>query len=121
MAGKLNELWKVGSGQPLASAIPIGGLAIDAENRSAYSRDADGNIFEIGSSSGGLPDDTGKVGQVINTRGNGGEWSPIRTNPNILTEDYSIEDGVSGSATDGFTIEDNVTLTIPDGSVFSIV
>ncbi len=49
------------------------------------------------------------------------EWSPIRTNPNQLLADYTLEAGVSGAVTDRFTIIQGVTLTIEDGCVLSIV
>ena len=49
------------------------------------------------------------------------EWSPIRTNPNQLLADYTLQAGVSGAVTDRFTIIQGVTLTIEDGCVLSIV
>ncbi len=49
------------------------------------------------------------------------EWCPIRTNPNQLLADYTLQAGVSGAVTDRFTIIQGVTLTIEDGCVLSIV
>ena len=49
------------------------------------------------------------------------DWSPIITNPIVLTEDFTLQDGMSGAVVTGFTIEDGVTLTIPDGSTLSVV
>jgi hypothetical protein len=45
----------------------------------------------------------------------------IVQNPNTLTEDYALESGFSGVVASGFTIADGVTLTIPTGSVLSVV
>ncbi len=71
----------------------------------------------------GLPDETGKLGMSITTDGvkKDSKWVPITTNPNILTENYTMTVGTSGSVVTGFTIADGVTLTIPDGSVLSVV
>ena len=55
------------------------------------------------------------------------QWTEIASgglivqNPNTLTEDYTLEDGFSGVVASGFEIADGVTLTIPDGSVLSVV
>lgn len=53
---KLSDLWKKGTVAPMQGDIPEGGLAIDVANKKAYSKASDGNIFEIGSSSGGIPE-----------------------------------------------------------------
>ena len=72
----------------------------------------------------GLPDETNKKGYSI-TSPTGTKkdsvWTPIKTNPIVLPEDWGLASGVSASAVDGFTIPDGITLTVPDGSVLSIV
>ena len=72
----------------------------------------------------GVPNALGKAGQELGTDGSvddAAQWNPIRTNPNIMLEDYVLQTGVSATAASGFTIADTKTLTIPDGSVFSVV
>jgi len=38
-----------------------------------------------------------------------------------MTEDQVMATGTSASVVSGFTINDGVTLTVPDGSVLSVV
>lgn len=79
---------------------------------------------EVSSSGSGLPDATNKKGHSITTgavSASDAEWSPVSTNPNLLEADYVIDTGVSAVVASGFTIDDGVTLTIPTGSVLSVV
>ena len=71
----------------------------------------------------GLPDETGNKGKSVTNNGVEGDsfWSPVTTNPNVLTEDYTIATGTSATVASGFTIDDGVTLTIPDGSTLGVV
>lgn len=71
----------------------------------------------------GLPLETGNLGKSVTTDGVEGDsfWSYVNTNPNTMTSDQTMTVGTSASVVDGFTIADGVTLTIPDGSVLSIV
>ncbi len=50
-----------------------------------------------------------------------GSNTPLSENKNVLTEDYEIPEGSSAVVATGFTIADDVTLTIPDGSVLTVV
>lgn len=78
---------------------------------------------EIGAATG-LPDATGKAGFELGSDGTSAEasvWSPIRTNPNTITANYTLQAGTSGSVVSGFTIADGVTLTIPTGSILTVV
>ncbi len=68
-----------------------------------------------------LPDQTGKAGNELASDGTAEFWSPIRLNPNTIATSYSMEVGVSGMMTSGVTIADTISVTIPDGSVLSIV
>lgn len=71
---------------------------------------------------GTMPIETGKKGYSVTNDGvrKGSFWSQVTCNPVIMTEDQTIQDGVSAVVADGFTIDDGVTLTIPDGSVLVV-
>jgi len=98
-------------------------LGIPSEDNQMLTSDQSGNRSWVNVPVS-VPDATDMAGYELGTRGRDAEdaeWSPIRTNPNLLTHDFTLEDGTSGSAVSGFTIDDDVTLTVPDGSVFTIV
>jgi len=71
----------------------------------------------------GLPNETGNLGKSVTTDGVEGDsfWSFVNTNPNVMNADQVMTAGTSASVVDGFTINDNITLTVPDGSVLSVV
>jgi len=71
----------------------------------------------------GLPDETDQTGKSVTNLGTkkSSFWSFVNMNPNIMDEDQTLPSGVSASVVDGFTINDGVTLTIPDGGVLSVV
>lgn len=76
MAGKLNELWKKGTGIPLSDDIPEGGIAVDVAGNQMYSRSNAGNIFRVGQNTiGDIPglDDAlnGKENVLGNPAANG--------------------------------------------------
>ncbi len=47
MAGKLSELWKIGSTAPTTSDIPKGGLAVDTSNKEVFSSTGS-DVFKVG-------------------------------------------------------------------------
>jgi len=61
-----------------------------------------------------------KINEMINNEEIGAS-TLITQNQNVLTEDFALADGFSGVVTSGFTIADNIILTIPDGSTLSVV
>jgi len=71
----------------------------------------------------GLPDETAQTGKSVTNLGTkkSSFWSFVNMNPNLMTENQTIPNEVSASVVDGFTIEDGITLTIPDGSTLSVV
>ncbi|RLA72762.1 MAG: hypothetical protein DRG30_07035 [Epsilonproteobacteria bacterium] len=71
----------------------------------------------------GLPLETGHLGKSVTTNGVEADsfWSFVNTNPIAMNADQIMTAGTSASVVDGFTINDNITLTVPDGSVLSVV
>lgn len=71
----------------------------------------------------GTPDATGFAGHMLGTRAENAkdsEWSPFITNPIAITVDYVLQDGVNASIVNP-TINDGITVTIPDGSELAIL
>ena len=71
----------------------------------------------------GTPDETGQSFKSLTNVGikKSSFWSYVNMNPIVMTEDQIIPTGASASVVSGFTINDGVTLTVPDGSVLSVV
>ncbi len=99
MSGVKHARLEVTKKKPTAAEIDIAEIAINLEDKLLYTKNQHGVIIPIGGSGGGM----------------------ITQNMNVLTEDFALEDGFSGVVADGFTINDNITLTVPDGSVLSVV
>lgn len=70
----------------------------------------------------GLPLETGNKGMNVTNHGVEGDsfWTPVVTNPNTITTDVVIDTGVNASMVDP-TINDGVTITVPDGSTLVIL
>ena len=99
MGGVKHARLEVAKKKPTTTEVEVAEIAINLVDKLLYTKDHNGDIISIGGSGGGL----------------------ITQNMNVLTEDFVLEDGFSGVVAGGFAIEDNVTLTIPDGSVLSVV
>ena len=111
----LNEAGK----KPKAVDVKRSELVVNVVDKTIYSKDESGNVIAVG---GGLPQPTGKEHQTVTTDGtpSGGYWSPFVTSPNVITEDFTIAVGASASIVSP-TIPDNVTVTIPDGSILVVL
>ena len=110
--------------KPTAVEADVGELIPNLADGTLWSKDPGGTVVQVGSTAVAIADANGKIGYELSTRGasaSDAEWSPIRTNPNILSTDYTFSDGVSGTVASGFEVADGVTITIPDGSTLSIV
>ena len=83
--------------KPQASEIETGEIAINFKDEVLFTKDLLGNVIPVGAS------------------------GVITQNMNLLEKDFALKDGFSGVVTSGFTIDDGVTLTVPDGSVLSVV
>lgn len=83
--------------KPQPSEIGIGEIAINFKDEVLFTKNTTGEVIPVGAS------------------------GVITQNMNVLEKDFALKDGFSGVVTSGFTIEDGVTLTIPDGSVISVV
>ncbi len=70
----------------------------------------------------GLPVETNNQHKTVTTKGVEGDsfWSPFVTSPNDVTEDFTIATGASASIVSP-TINDGITVTIPDGSTLAIL
>ena len=90
---------EVADKKPTSSEIEIGEIAINMEDALLYTKKADGTIISVGGSGAG---------------------GFITQNENTLTEDFILNVGESGVAT-SFVVADNITLTVPDSSILSIV
>jgi len=99
MSGYKHSRLETTKTKPTAAEIGVAEIAINLEDKLLYTKDHNGVVIPVGGSGGGV----------------------ITQNMNVLTEDFALEDGFSGVVTDGFTINDNITLTVPDGSVLSVV
>ena len=65
---------------------------------------------------GTMPIETGKKGQTVTNDGvrKGSFWTPFVSSPNVISEDYTIPAGTNASIVSP-TINDGITITIPDG------
>jgi len=73
-----------------------------------------------GSGSGeGTPSLGKESGKMLGLRDSDVEWTPFLTNPNSIKENYTIPTGSNASIVSP-TIEDGVTVTVPDGSILVI-
>lgn len=70
----------------------------------------------------GLPLETGNQHKTVTTLGVEGDsfWSPIVTSPNVVSENFTLGTGANGSIVSP-TINDGVTVTVPDGSTLVIL
>jgi hypothetical protein len=70
----------------------------------------------------GLPLETGNAHKTVTTDGVEGDsyWSPIVTSPNVIDTDFAMSVGANGSIVSP-TIDDGVTVTVPDGSTLVIL
>ena len=71
---------------------------------------------------GTMPIETGKIGQTVTNDGvrKGSFWSPFVHSPNVVSENFSLQSGVSASIVSP-TINDGITVTVPDGSILVIL
>ena len=95
MANDLGELWKKGTTSPLTADVVEGGLAIDVQNKKAYSKGNDGALFEIGGGGswgdidGNISDQTDLQAELNNKVFNSdGFHSPIRNMVSLTQGQY---------------------------------
>lgn len=95
-----------------------------AEGYVLTAREAEGNVWEEaqGGTGSGLPDENGQSFKTITNNGVTGNsfWSPFVTSPNVVSEDFTLASGASASIVSP-TIEDGVTVEIPDSSILVIL
>lgn len=70
----------------------------------------------------GLPLETGNEHKTVTTDGVEGDsyWSPIVTSPDVISTSFAMTAGANGSIVSP-TINDGVTVTVPDGSTLVIL
>jgi hypothetical protein len=73
-----------------------------------------GNI----SGTGSLPDIYGTKNYELGSDGTTSIWNPIRVNPQVLNENYTLPADANASVTGPFSIGDGFTLTISSGATF---
>lgn len=91
--------------KPTTSDIIRGELAVNLVDKRIYTRDNSNNIIQVGG--------IGATG--------GGVDAVFYENSQTVTTDYTITTGSSASSTGPISIEDGVTITIPDGSRWVIL
>jgi len=89
---------------PLASNVIDGELAVNTADRKLYTRNAAGTVVQIGGGASG-----------------GGTDMVFYENSIIVASDYTITTGKNAMSTGPITINSGVTITVPPGSVWSII
>ncbi len=120
MSNWLNDRIDTKGLKPLPTEVEVGQIVINTVDKMLWSKDPAGNVIPVG---GAIADATGKAGQELSTRGTDRmehEWSPFRTTPQVITEDYTLQDGVNASIVSG-TLDVGVTVTIPVGSIMVVL
>jgi microcystin-dependent protein len=77
-----------------------------------------------------LPDQTGHAGEALTTDGTNASWTPVQSNSTplglfehaaLITANYAIGNGNNAISGGPVTVADGISVTVPSGSVWSIV
>ena len=101
-----------------ASLVPAP-LFPSQEGLALVARAAGGNKWE---KILGLPQENGNAYKTVTTKGVEGDsyWSPLVSSPDVISADFALEVGQNASIVSP-TINDGITITIPDGSKLVIL
>jgi hypothetical protein len=89
---------------PEAADLAQGELAANLVDRKLYSKNADGVVFQLGGGATGA-----------------GQDDIFYENSQTVTTDYTITTGKNAMSAGPITINDGITVTVPDGSTWTVV
>lgn len=89
---------------PLAGDLAVGELAANLVDRKLFSKNADGTVFQLGGGATGA-----------------GQDDVFYENSQSVTTDYTITTGKNAMSAGPIEIADGITVTVPDGSAWTVV
>lgn len=89
---------------PTAGQLAVGELAANLVDRKLFSKNADGTVFQLGGGATGA-----------------GQDDVFYENSQTVTTDYTITTGKNAMSAGPIEIDDGVTVTVPDGSAWTVV
>lgn len=89
---------------PTAGQLAVGELAVNLLDRKLFSKNADGTVFQLGGGATGA-----------------GQDDVFYENSQSVTTDYTISTGKNAMSAGPIEIDDGITVTVPDGSAWTVV
>lgn len=89
---------------PTAGQLAVGELAVNLLDRKLFSKNADGDVFQLGGGATGA-----------------GQDDVFYENSQSVTTDYTISTGKNAMSAGPIEIDDGITVTVPDGSAWTVV
>lgn len=89
---------------PTAGQLAAGELAVNLVDRKLYSKNASGTVIQLGGGATGA-----------------GQDDVFYENSQSVTTDYTITTGKNAMSAGPIEIDDGITVTVPDGSAWTVV
>lgn len=89
---------------PTAGQLAAGELAVNLVDRKLYSKNASGTVIQLGGGATGA-----------------GQDDVFYENSQSVTTDYTISTGKNAMSAGPIEIDDGITVTVPDGSAWTVV